>query len=604
MIPKLGYWNVFYLIWYRVSLKSGLRKNWFKIAPPVEGIFFRKAESKTDYPGHWEKPLIDQAEKIMQGKHTWFSSSTFPVGILPPWFYNPFTQTTFSDATNHWTELNDFDQEVGDIKIIWEISRFDWLTVLARAYKVTGEHRYLEQINALLNDWSKENPLNRGPNWKCGQEASIRIMKLLTTAFILDQFLDAESSLKKLIFQHVSRVVANINYAIAQDNNHGTSEAGALYIGSRWLIKNGFVHNQLEKWSIKGRRILEERVLKIIQPDGSFSQRSMNYHRVAVDTLSWVLHLQGLLGEQPYNHKITERLQKLGEWQFKMTLGKNGEAPNFGNNDGSLYENLHSQNYTDYRISSQLFFGALMQKRVYKDNQLSESLFWRFGKEALRWPLHTIPIPDVELLDRQILLLRKKEATVFCKIPDDTFRPGNDAFHIDFWYKGINVIRDNGTYSYSSNETEWFKSVAAHNTVQFGNHDQMPTISRFLLGDWIKPKQIGEIFQSDDELSWQGSYLDYKGNEHQRKISLTDSELEITDNIQANEEAKVHYHLQQKNIETLGIKINYPDSTKIEQSMYAAFYMHKTTDDALVIPFENDQTKITIRFGNIEELVN
>ena len=81
-------------------------------------------------------------------------------------------------------------------------------------------------------------------------------------------------------------VAPKIGYAVGQDNNHGTSEAAALFIGGRWLAALG--HPVGTRWERNGRRWLEERAQRLIERDGSCSQYSVNYHRLMLDTLSVV----------------------------------------------------------------------------------------------------------------------------------------------------------------------------------------------------------------------------------------------------------------------------------------------------------------------------
>ena len=44
-----------------------------------------------------------------------------------------------------------------------------------------------------------------------------------------------------MITLHLVRIAATLPYAIAQDNNHGTSEAAALFIGGAWLDATGSI---------------------------------------------------------------------------------------------------------------------------------------------------------------------------------------------------------------------------------------------------------------------------------------------------------------------------------------------------------------------------
>ena len=42
-------------------------------------------------------------------------------------------------------------------------------------------------MDALISDWSKNNPYLSGPNWKCGQEASLRLINLIVLIKLLIQ---------------------------------------------------------------------------------------------------------------------------------------------------------------------------------------------------------------------------------------------------------------------------------------------------------------------------------------------------------------------------------------------------------------------------------
>ena len=56
--------------------------------------------------------------------------------------------------------------------------------------------------------------------------------------------------LVQIVRQHLARINANIRYAIAQRNNHATSEAAALFIGGNWLLKvTGLNEAEFEKYA-------------------------------------------------------------------------------------------------------------------------------------------------------------------------------------------------------------------------------------------------------------------------------------------------------------------------------------------------------------------
>ncbi len=596
IIPKLGINNVAYIIWYKISLLVGFRKGLFPKGRPITGTFFhRTANEIHSFNELWKKRLLLNAEELIDGKFTYFSQHKYKYDGLPNWFYNPFINKEHTNKNKHWTTINDFAQ--GDVKVIWELSRFDWLTILARAFRVTSKEKYLDKINELLLDWSFQNPLNIGPNWKCGQEASIRLMKLITTSNLLNSTQSPSKSLIRLIEDHLHRIYPNINYAIAQNNNHGTSEAAALYIGSVFLNKLGIKDHKYIKWGIKGRKILQDRIIRLIDKDGTFAQKSMTYHRVMVDTMSFVLQNMKLLDEKAFDKEILAKLTSLGKWQYKLTFGNEGDAPNLGSNDGAMLNNLHSCDYRDFRPSTQSFFALLLNKRVYEDLKSNEAMFWTSGSESLNYPLLKIEMPSSEMLDNDVVILRKKGAFVMIKTPTPNFRPGNDAFHLDFWLDGKNILRDSGTYSYNEGElTDYFKGVMAHNTVQFGNHDQMPKISRFLNGKWISTRNQ-ELKEEENELSWKGSYKDYKGNKHSRVVRLSDDELLIIDNIKTSEEAVVRFHLNE--YPNQNIDCFWPENHEILSSIESRYYYQKKKTPMVICKFMGNEVINKFKFRSL-----
>lgn len=608
LIPKLGYWNVAYMVWYRLGMRMGWRKRKFPVREAVPGPFYSKVEPLPYYPEEWKAETLERADRIMEGELTWFHYHPMQAGNPPKWFRNPFDGSELRAPEKHWTELGDFDLNTGDVKILWEPSRFDWLTNLARAYRITGKKKYLETINTWLADWSAHNPLNQGPNWKCGQETAIRVMKLITVAQILNQDTKAAPGLRQMIYQHVERIAGNINYAMVQDNNHGTSEAAGMYIGAVWLIHQNESNSTpiLQKWKAKGRKALENRILKLIAPQGTFAQRSVNYHRMVVDTMSWVLYAMDRYQEPAFSDQIQDRLEKLGEWLYKMIATPDGQVPNIGANDGAMLETLHNQDYRDFRPSTQLFFGVFKNQRVFGNPCCDEVLFWRYPDSYRYFRFHTIETSRAEILDEQFLIMQSDDTKVFLKIPNDQFRPSaSDAFHLDLWNGGQNLLGDSGSFCYNAGEeTDWYKSVQAHNTLQFGEGQQMAKISRFLYGYWIKAEEHAHLHVGEDRVSWFGSYSDERRNTHQRSLEweFDNRQLTITDEFrQSNQEpVKLYWHLNCDRLDTSRIRVKTDEgealtseATTTENSLY---YLQKQKRRTLVYTAEGHRITTLIHY--------
>ncbi|MBL4574670.1 MAG: hypothetical protein JKY51_01045 [Opitutaceae bacterium] len=226
----LGIVNIGRILWYRLGLVVGFNPVKGLEASIEKGVFFREPLSK------YEAEL--EANEQWLNKQTYFGRQFNDSSEVPNWHQSCLTGVTVKQPLRPWWEIADFDDELGDIKGVWEASRFDWVLSFAQQAAL-GDKESLIKLNDWLNDWLKNNPPYLGVNWKCGQEASIRVMHLAMASFIMGQHKCTTKILLGFVKAHLKRIAPTISYAIAQDNNHGTSEAAALFIGGSWLVENG-----------------------------------------------------------------------------------------------------------------------------------------------------------------------------------------------------------------------------------------------------------------------------------------------------------------------------------------------------------------------------
>jgi hypothetical protein len=535
LIPKLGIPEVLFVALYRLRMKRGSLKKKFPVKKVTyqPDFFFEAQSSWQQYPQSWKNCLLAQANKIVEGQLLYYAFHWKKMGDPPDWFLNPFNGAHFPDSHSHWTELPDFNSEVGDIKNIWEASRFDWVSTLARAYSVDGNSTYINKLNAWVADWANKNPLNIGPHWKCGQETSIRVFNLMNAAHILGQFEHPAQSLIQLISNHLHRVHANINFALAQRNNHATSEAAALYIGGAWLKKVDHENDEAyENYENKGRSLLQKLAYKLFYKDGSFAQHSVTYHRVVLDTFSIVKFWSNKLDVKAPGGRFHKKAGQAIDWLTAL-IDESGDCPNLGSNDGAYILTNHSCDYRDFRPSIQVASALFKHELKFDTGPWNENLFW-FNIDPASYPLKPIQKTS-QVFDSGYVVMNDEDSWALLRFPYFKFRPGqNDIFHFDLWYKGKNLLIDSGTYSYnpSSNYNRpSLKSVLSHNTASFDDQEQMPSLSRFLLAKWIKPNEVGAIQTTENQTgySWTGSYKDYRKNKHRRTVEWGNNNWVITD---------------------------------------------------------------------------
>ncbi len=606
IVPKLGYWNVSYMIWYRLTLKFKVRRFLFPVKIiSCDGVFFRTGTKRCDYPLEWKDSLLSQAERIVTGIFPYYSYHWKKMGKNTDWFVNPFNGERFNSQL-HWTLLSDFDKNVGDIKNVWEVSRFSWVATLSRAYAITEDDKYFITINNWLKDWCQANPLNIGPNWKCGQEAAIRVINLINSSLVLGQHKVPEKQLCDLVNIHLSRIDKNIRYSIVQDNNHGTSEAAGLFIGGLFLV-NSFpdYYSNSKSYVKKGKRILEDRVKTLISGDGCFSQHSTNYHRLMLDTISFCEYWRKEFLAVRFSASFYNKAKAATLWLYQLTDLKSGNTVNLGANDGALLNVLNSANYRDYQPTLQLAFSVFFQNSVFdKDIAGNESLFWLSLKNQLSNDI----IGKSQLYKSGYCKIQGNNSWALVRFPYFKFRPShNDSLHFDLWINGKNVICDAGSYSYNPPENEKhinLTSVKHHNTVCFDNKDQMPKVSRFLLAEWLKTDFVSDLVEENGVASWGAGYTDRAGNKHIRYIKMKESQWTVEDTISGNfKSAIIGFNIDDELCRLDGRKvllsnatIEAPDNTysDIEDTIISQYYFQKRTIKRLNIKVDRPGTYKTI----------
>lgn len=468
----------------------------------------------------WDGELpasVVASRELARGTMRFFGHQAISTGFPPEWHVNPATgQRLPSDR--HWSRFGEFD--FGDIKLVWEPSRFSFVFDLVRAYWRTSDDDVAERFWQLVENWRTENPPQYGANWKCGQEVAMRV---LAWCFGLHGFLDSPATtparvaqLGQMIAVSARRIEANVGYAISQRNNHGISEAAAL-----WTVGCLFPEfRHAEGWQRVGRLLLEREARSLIGTDGAFSQHSMNYHRLMLQTYLWSMRLAELQ-DVPFSPELYQRIQAAGDFLDQVQDEETGRVPNYGQNDGALLLPLNDCDATDFRPVVQSIHYLANRSRRLPSGAWDEDLLWLFGPEALDAPVEAKPRRDFVAPVGGYYTLRGKRGFVFTRAPRFRHRPSQaDVLHVDVWWRGLNVALDAGTYSYNA-APPWNNPLAhtrCHNTVTVDDHDQMQRQGRFLWLPWL------HAYASSHEPSEAG-HLAYWEGRHDGYQRLTDPVL-------------------------------------------------------------------------------
>ncbi|MCK4662708.1 MAG: heparinase II/III family protein [Bacteroidales bacterium] len=538
-LKRMGISWILFRIKYEIRKKSGyFNKLNNIIIDKSNKIQFNKFElPKLNFNGkinNSNNEIIERADKAIKGIIYGFSSQylDYSENNKINWQLNPKTKISAPDNIE-WNKLHDFG-EYGDIKLIWEASRFPQIFHFILAYNQSQNNKYAYACIRQISDWIDKNTFPFGVNYKCGQEITIRLISWIVAVNYFNEFIDEKIKQKiiKNIYTSLLRIDANIDYAVKSvKNNHSISEASGLLIGG--LLFPQFPES--DKWKKKGLKYLLNETAYQIYKDGSYIQHSMTYQRFVLDMLSFVI----LISKQKnfeLPEEIIERHKKMIVF-LNSFIQTNGYLPNYGSNDGAMLFPLSISNYRDFRPS--INFAATLSLGGYLYEQGNELIeFFNIKTNKIELPKKT------KFNTGGYYILKNKNIFLFSRCHSYKHRPSqNDMLHVDIWYKGKNIFRDSGTYSYNINKKlkENFTGVKGHNTIQINNDNYMDSVLNFGLTNWTK-----SILLNYSKQIFEGKHYAYIKKHRitiNRKIELSDKSLIIRDLIKG-----VKYNVDVKQI--------------------------------------------------------
>ncbi len=459
--------------------------------------------------------ILQKADEILDGWYHPFG------GVKAPPTFDPGIENPL-----HWSSVG--DQLNGrDIKWLWEPARFTWAFDLAKAWLLTRDDRYPRFFWEKFSEFIILNPVNSAPNWTSAQEAAMRIVVWLMVYQVFRQSpattAGYTTQLVTTLWQHGARIPATIGYARSQNNNHLLSEAlGLVIAGSLFSEKSPLARN----WLKTGVQEFNRAILNQIEPDGTYSQHSTNYHRLMLQLALIYCGYANKIGIEIPN-EVTTRLAAATSWLAAQLDATSGRLPNLGHNDGSLLLPMGTAEFRDYRPTLQATAEAFMGQPCLPSGQWDELALWLGlpvkNKETI---IPTITSPAVHVI-------RSSNKRAILRGVTFHGRPAQaDQLHLDLWWDGLNITQDAGTYSYND-APPWqnpLSSTLVHNTLSVDDLDQMEKASKFL---WLRQAQA-QWYDAPSKDILMASHNGYSrvGVMHQRIVTFVDERhLEVIDQV-------------------------------------------------------------------------
>jgi hypothetical protein len=419
--------------------------------------------------------IVAEADSICLHRFNLLGHKSIDYGARIDWHLDAVHQK--KAPRKPWFKVNEMNfAEVGDPKVIWELNRHQHLVTLAKAFCLTQENRFAVEAFDQWYHWRRENPYPIGINWASSLEIALRSMAWLWMSRLLascpatpERFQNDLYAALGVNARHISRYLSTYS----SPNTHLLGEAvGLFYIGVLCPDLAAAARYRQLGWET----VLAEAENQV-RPDGIHFEQSTYYHVYALD---FFIHARTLATRNKiaipaaFDRTLKNMLEVL------CVLTQAGSPPRLGDDDGGRVFNPR-RNYGEH-MSDPLATGAVVFDRPdFKAaaGGLREETLWLLG------PVGANYCEEMDCTARGIASEAFKAGGIYIMAaaepvpqqllidagPQGTHAAGHghaDALSVQVMLDGQEWLVDPGTYSYNcdAEQRDYFRSTAAHNTLQ------------------------------------------------------------------------------------------------------------------------------------------
>lgn len=442
-----------------------------------------------------------------------------------------------------------------DIKIPWELSRFQSQLLLAQAFILTKEKKYVHEFQSQVLHWIENNPPGFGVNWKSNMDVAIRVVNWLITKELIeknyrfpDEFLVTFYS---SVYDHGRFIRTHFHHVNGITSNHYLSElAGLLFIAAFCPF-----FKISKSWQNYAMTQLEKEAAVQIYPDGTDYEASTSYHRLVLEILLFCLILAAK-NAIPFSEKFRSSIKKMS-YATSGYLKPNGYAPQIGDNDSGQFIKLFKRASLDHSYLISIAAAALNDRELDSSNTVTPEVFWLFGDSGIQ-KSYAGKRNHAEACAYSYAdsgwYVRKHNKDYICISCGNNGKMGlgghghNDKLSFELFLGGLDIFVDPGTFVYLADPVKrnQFRSTRYHNTLYFEKTEQNDlSKGPFCLHDSIiyherRADEFGQIYLFAGEIA-------YNSIRHKRQITIEESftTIEICDSFSARGTfvAYLLYHL-------------------------------------------------------------
>ena len=532
------------------------------LPPPGERRFTNTLTPDTAdrVPGPARAAVLEAADRLMKGE--WEVLGVARTDLEhPDWFYDPVTGGR-SPSDRYAFRINyRVEEQTGNIKQVWEISRLQHLTLLATAWFLSHDEAYARRVDEQLRSWWRENPFLSGVHWTSGIEIGIRLISLAWIRRLLDEWPGAADLFEQdgLAVRQIrwhQHYLATFRSRGSSANNHVIAEAAGQLVAScafPWFPESA-------SWRQQAARLLERELARNTFPSGIGRELASDYHCFVAE-LGLLAAVEADGSDRPLSAATWQRLCAMTDSGAAL-LDERLRPPRQGDDDEGralLLDAPAANRWPSLLALGEASFGRLdwwPPAQQDASSSLVRGMIRRKHKIAGR-PARR----PFRFADAGITLLRASSGRapeIWCRCdggphgyPSIAAHAHADALSVEVRYGGVDILADPGTYCYHG-EPEWrsyFRSTIAHNTLEVARRSQSSDGGPFLWLRHANGREI-EVLDDGDVAQWTAEHDGYQSlspsARHRRSVRLdrTAHTLEIIDEITGgSHDVRLAFHL-------------------------------------------------------------
>ena len=442
--------------------------------------------------------LLQAAKGLLEGRWPVFDRERTDMATVPDWFWDPRTGRRAPQAEYAFRINHRHEDEIGNIKYIWELSRHHHLTVLAAAYFLTDDQRYAEMVRRHLVSWWNDNPFLSGVHWTSGIEIGLRLLAWVWIRRLLNGWPDAG----RLFEENPTflRQLYHHQHYLSQFHSPGTSANNHLLaeLAGQFTASCAFPYfAESARWRDHAAAELVREIPRQTFEEGLNRELATGYHGFVLE-FCLAAALEGEATGYSLGAPVWDTFRRMFD-ALASIVDVNNQPPRQGDDDDGIGLLLDGPTYN--RWAALLHTGA----RLFTPGD-----WWNeFSRDDVRTPLFAAligtPVPTAtptpparpareinHFREAGLVILRSRRGTpqeIWCRCDHGPHgflaiaaHAHADALSVEVRHGGVPILCDPGTYCYHGEPQfrNFFRSTIAHNTLELAGTEQSVTNGPFL----------------------------------------------------------------------------------------------------------------------------